>query len=110
MSDIRFKRQHPLTLAQAKRVAQKAADDLAEEYDLQSEWDGNTLSFHRTGLSGHMKVSDSDIELEVKLGLLLKAFKGKFESHIAHRLDELLLAAAPGDGAAAKTARKKAKH
>ncbi len=95
MSDIHFMRHHPLTVAQAKKVAQKAADDLAQEYDLQSEWDGNVLNFHRPGVTGCMKVSGDEIDLEVKLGLLLKPFKAKFENHIAHRLDELLLAAAP---------------
>lgn len=105
MSDIHFFRKHPLTLAQAKKVAQKAADDLAEEYELQSEWDGNTLNFHRAGVTGCMKVSASEIDLDVKLGLLFKPFKAKFESHIAHRLDELLLAAAP-DAKPAKAAKR----
>ncbi len=59
-----------------------------------------------------MKVSGDEIDLEVKLGLLFKPFKAKFESHIAHRLDELLLAAAPDAkpskaGKAAKAVSKK---
>lgn len=101
MSEIRFKRAHPLTVAQAKTVAQKAADDLADEYDLNSEWEGDTLNFQRAGLSGQMRVTASEIDLSVKLGLLFTPFKAKFESHIAHRLDELLLAAAPGNGKSA---------
>ena len=113
MADIRFARKHPLTVAQAKKIAQKAADDLAEEYDLESGWEGDTLNFHRSGVTGRMKVSASEISLEVSLGFLFKPFKSKFESHIAHRLDELLLAAAPDAKAAkapaksARTARKK---
>ena len=99
MSDIRFVRKHSLTVARARRIAQKAADDLAEEYDLESEWDGDTLNFHRSGVTGSMSVNASQIELEVTLGFLFKPFKAKFESHIAHRLDELLLAAAPDQGA-----------
>lgn len=106
MSDIHFKRTHPLTLAQAKRVVQKTADDLADEYGLQSEWNGGTLGFNRAGVNGTIQVTESTIELQVKLGLLFKPFQAKFEKQIAHRLDELLLAAAP-DGRALKTAAKK---
>lgn len=103
MSNIHFKRTHPLTLAQAKKVVQKTADDLADEYGLQSDWNGSTLGFNRSGVNGTIKVTESTIELEVKLGFLFKPFQAKFEKQIAHRLDELLLAAAP-DGVAAKPA------
>lgn len=108
MSEIHVKRAHSLPLSHAKKIAQKAADNLAEEYALKSVWDEDTLNFERTGLSGQMRVTSSEIDLTVKLGLLLRPFKSKFENHIAHRLDELLLAAAPGNGkGAAKAGAKK---
>lgn len=90
MSDIKYTRKHNLPLAQAKKIAQKTADDLADEYDLVSEWNGNTLHFHRAGVEGHMHVTEAHIDLNVKLGFLLKPFKAKFEHHIENHLDELL--------------------
>jgi putative polyhydroxyalkanoate system protein len=93
MPDIRFVRKHALTVAQARKIAQQAADDLAAEYDLESEWNGDTLNFARSGVNGAMDVTASEIRLEVNLGFLLKPFKFKFEQHISRRLDELLLAA-----------------
>ncbi len=93
MSDIKYVRKHSLPLAQAKKIAQKTADDLAEEYDLVSEWEDDTLHFHRSGVNGHMRVTPSEIDLDVKLGFLLKPFKAKFEQHIERHLDELLDAA-----------------
>ncbi|GIL04197.1 poly(3-hydroxybutyrate) depolymerase [Betaproteobacteria bacterium PRO7] len=106
MSDIKYTRKHSLPLAQAKKIAQKTADDLAEEYDLVSEWEGDTLHFHRTGVEGHMHVTDSHIDLNVKLGFLLRPFKARFEQHIEHHLDELLDRAKPSH-ASAKAAAKK---
>lgn len=103
MSDIKYVREHSLPLKQAKQIAQKTADDLADEYDLVSEWEGDTLHFHRSGVEGHMHVTPSEIALDVKLGFLLRPFKAKFEQHIERHLDELL-AAAP-----AKTAKATAK-
>jgi|307.fasta_scaffold68045_2 putative polyhydroxyalkanoate system protein len=93
MADIKVVRKHHLTIAQAKKIAQKTADDLASEYDLESEWQGDTLRFSRSGVNGAMAVTGSEIRLDVKLGLLLSAFKTKIEQHIEHRLDELLIAA-----------------
>jgi putative polyhydroxyalkanoate system protein len=113
MSDIKYVREHSLPLKQAKQIAQKTADDLADEYDLVSEWEGDTLHFHRSGVEGHMHVTPSEIALDVKLGFLLRPFKAKFEQHIERHLDELL-AAAPTKPAAkaakgAKTAKTAAK-
>jgi putative polyhydroxyalkanoate system protein len=113
MSDIKYVREHSLPLKQAKQIAQKTADDLADEYDLVSEWEGDTLHFHRSGVEGHMHVTPSEIALDVKLGFLLRPFKAKFEQHIERHLDELL-AAAPAKAAvkiakATKTAKTAAK-
>lgn len=90
MSDIKLIRPHSLPLAKAKALAQKTADALAAEYDLTSEWRGNTLRFQRSGVDGQMHVTDSEIQLDVTLGFLLKAFKTKIAGHIQRNLDELL--------------------
>lgn len=90
MSDIKLVRPHSLPLAKAKALAQKTADALAAEYDLTSEWRGNTLRFHRSGVDGQMHVTASEIELDVTLGFLLRAFKTKIASHIERNLEELL--------------------
>jgi putative polyhydroxyalkanoate system protein len=92
MSDIKLVRTHRLTVPQARAVAQRSADDLAREYDLVSEWHGDTLHFHRSGVEGHMRVTERDIALDVKLGFLLRPFKAKFEQSIGRHLDELLAA------------------
>lgn len=92
MSEIRYKREHHLSVKEAKKVAQKAADDLGREYDLVSEWDGDTLHFHRSGVDGHMHVTAHYIDLNVKLGFLLRPFRSAFEHHIERNIDTLLAA------------------
>jgi putative polyhydroxyalkanoate system protein len=108
MSDINLARPHSLSIAKAKALVQRAADGLATEYDLKSEWHGNTLRFQRSGVDGQMLVTDSAIELSVTLGLLMKPFKGKFVDRIGRDLDKLLAEAEPGaqaKGQAKKRAR-----
>jgi putative polyhydroxyalkanoate system protein len=89
MADIRMIKYHSLPMTQARALVQKAADDMAEEYDLTSQWAGNTLHFRRSGVQGEMRV--------------LKAFKSKFVEHIEHNF-ERLLAKAHADHKPAKPA------
>jgi len=102
MSDIHILRAHHMTLAAAKKAVQQVADDLAQEHDLESEWKGNTLHFSRSGVDGTIRVAASEIEIDVRLGFLLRAFRSSFERHIVTHLDEHLretaLAAGKGTG------------
>ncbi|MFO0144347.1 MAG: polyhydroxyalkanoic acid system family protein [Betaproteobacteria bacterium] len=100
MSDIHYVRKHSLSLTEAKKKVQQAADHLADEYDLQSEWEGDTLHFTRSGVDGHIAVTAKDVTLDVKLGFLLRAFKTSFERHIERNLDDAL--AGKGGGTAGK--------
>jgi len=105
VSEIHYKRMHHLSVKDAKKIAQKAADDLGKEYDLRSEWEGDTLHFRRSGVDGHMHVTAHYIDLNVKLGFLLRPFKSAFEHHIERNLDTLLAASSKGPPAA-KVAKK----
>lgn len=102
MPDIKMIKYHSLPLAQARALVQKAADDLAEEYGLTSRWVGNSLHFRRLGVEGQMRVGDSEIDLEVTLGFLLKAFRAKFVESIEHNFDTLLAKAQTADKSAAR--------
>lgn len=120
MADIQMIKHHSLPLAAARALVQKAADGLAEEYNLSSRWAGDTLHFNRTGVHGEMKVTPSEIQLEVTLGFLLKVFKANFVEHIEKSFETLLAKAhaahkpaskskaGKGDGVRAKTSAKAA--
>lgn len=105
MSDIKLVKRHSLSIAKARALVQKTADDLAEKYDLTSEWDADTLRFRRQGVDGRMQVTDKEIRLDVTLGFLLKAFKGRLLEHIERTLDAVLAERA-AKAPAKKTSRK----
>ncbi len=119
MPDITMIKRHSLPMARARELVQQAADDLAAEFDLRSQWAGDTLHFRRTGVQGQMRVTESEIDLEVTLGFLLRAFKSRFVENIERIFDALLSEAhaaqkaapsrersAPRKKAAVKTAKK----
>jgi putative polyhydroxyalkanoate system protein len=90
MADIELVKPHTLALAKAKALVQQAADTLAAEYGLSSEWHGDSLHFHRAGIAGEMHVTGSDIRLHVTLGFMLKAFKKRLLEQIERDLDRLM--------------------
>ncbi|MBN9460483.1 MAG: polyhydroxyalkanoic acid system family protein [Burkholderiales bacterium] len=87
MSEIHLQRRHKLGLQKAKEAAQKVADDMAESFDIASEWDGNALNFSRAGVSGRMKITRDKVVLEARLGLLLAAFKPRIEERLQKDFD-----------------------
>jgi putative polyhydroxyalkanoate system protein len=87
MSQIHLHRKHTIGLKKAKVAAQKVADDLAQEYGMTSEWEGNALRFNRSGVEGVLRVSRDSVELDAKLGFLLSAFRHKIEEHINDNFD-----------------------
>jgi putative polyhydroxyalkanoate system protein len=88
MSEIRVCRPHGTTLKRALKGAERIAEEMGEEFSLTHEWDGSTLNFHRTGVTGHIAVGKKDIEVYVKLGFLLMALKPRIEHEINRFCDE----------------------
>jgi len=87
MSEIHLQRKHALGLKKAREAAQKVADDMAESFDIESEWDGNALRFSRSGVSGSLTVSKDRVVLDATLGLLLSAFRPRIEERLQKDFD-----------------------
>lgn len=91
MSEILLSRPHRMSLKKARNAAQKVADQLAAEYDVQSEWDGDTLRFARSGVDGTLCITEEEVRLQVKLGFLLAAFRPAIQARIEQSLDRFLV-------------------
>lgn len=105
MADIHIVRAHSMPLKKAREAAGDLAVKLEDKFDLQSEWDGDTLNFQRPGVTGSLALTKSDVTIDVRLGLLLSAFKGAMEEQIGEQLDALF---AGGAAPAKKAVKKKA--
>lgn len=91
MSEINITKKHKLGLKKAKAKVNKLADQLAQDYDLESEWDGDSLVFQRAGVSGQLDVSKDEVQLVMKLGFLMAAFKPKIEAQLISNLDKFVV-------------------
>ncbi|HWS39974.1 MAG TPA: polyhydroxyalkanoic acid system family protein [Arenimonas sp.] len=88
MHAIDIKRTHNLELAKAKKAVQKVANHIADKFDVECEWNGNTLNFQRSGVDGHIKVNPKSIHVFADLGFFLSALKSPIEREINRYLDE----------------------
>jgi len=95
MSDIELVRSHAVSISEAKARVQKIADELAPEYDLSSEWHGNTLHFQRSGLHGQTHVTASHIRLVATLGFLMKPLKNALVDRIERKFQKVFPEPAP---------------
>ncbi len=78
---------HNLGLDGAKNVVAVLAKKLQDSFgsfvkDVQWSDDKTSATVKGSGFDGNFKVSDKDVKLEMNLGLLTSAFKGKIESEI----------------------------
>jgi putative polyhydroxyalkanoate system protein len=90
LANLIITREHELSVKEAKAVAQNMMAELEREYNIESEWDGDTLNFERSGINGCLDVSKDQLQIEMKLGMMLKPFQSKIEAAINDKLDELL--------------------
>lgn len=89
MPDISITQKHALTHKKAKTAAQKVADQMAEEYDMACEWDGDVLMFSRSGISGRLTLSDRQARVEISLGFLFQAFAPAIEEKVAAKMKKI---------------------
>lgn len=91
MATIHIKRQHQLDQAKVRKEVQSLADKLADELSVDCKWEGDRLVFKRTGAHGYINLGESEVELEIKLGMVLSPLKGKIEKTVSSYLDERLV-------------------
>jgi putative polyhydroxyalkanoate system protein len=90
MSDIRIRRAHSKPLAEARKDAERMAQQLKRDFALDYAWDRNVLRFARTGVDGELHVTSKEIRLDARLGFLLAFLKPRIETEAAAILDRLL--------------------
>jgi putative polyhydroxyalkanoate system protein len=90
MSVIRIVRKHNLDEAQIRAHLEELAAEFAEQIGIRYQWNGNQVDIERSGAHGFIRMMPGELELELKLGMLLRPMKGKIEQVINDYLDKHL--------------------
>jgi putative polyhydroxyalkanoate system protein len=86
MADISITQQHALSLQQSKDAAQQVADRMAAEYDMTTQWNGDVLTFERSGLEGRLTLGDKQVQVDITLGGFFKSFAPMIEEKIGRNI------------------------
>lgn len=84
--DIRHK--HSMPLPKARKAVEDVAKKLAQRFDVEYAWEGDTLNFNRSGVDGRIALEREQLHVTAQLGFLLSALKGPIEAEIRRVLDE----------------------
>jgi len=94
MSEVKFQQAHNLGLEKARELAKQWASDSARQMGLSCKHvegaDQDTITFERMGVNGVMTVSGTSFDLNVKLGMMMAAFKPMIESEISKNLGRII--------------------
>ncbi len=94
MSDIKFQQAHDFGMDKARELAIEWMDEAKSKLGLscthQQGTDQDIVHFERPGVKGVMTVSGQNFDLEVKLGMMMSAFKPVIEAEIKKNLSKLL--------------------
>lgn len=92
MADISITQQHTLPHDQARIAAQKVADQMAREYDMNIVWEGDVLIFKRSGIDGTLAVQPNQAVLDITLGFMLKGFADQIEDKLGRNMAKVFAA------------------
>jgi putative polyhydroxyalkanoate system protein len=100
MSDILIQRAHTLGLEKARAIAAQWQREAESEWGMDCTYVSNEtsdsgevqdrLNFERTGASGYLLVTATQLTMKLELGFLMASFKDKIEEKITSNLDKLL--------------------
>jgi putative polyhydroxyalkanoate system protein len=89
MSEIKIQRAHALPVRKARALAERVAEQLKHEFDLDYVWQGQTLRFSRDGVQGALIVAKEEIRIHAQLGFLLSFLKPRIEQEILTQLEKM---------------------
>lgn len=90
MASIEIRRTHALGLERARSAVEVVAQELRQELQARSQWQGDRLKFDCPGAHGHIEVTHDAVCVSVHLSWLLSAAKGRITKSIEETLDRYL--------------------
>ena len=91
MTAIYIQRNHTLGHQGIRDLSEQVAQTLANDYQVTWQWQGEHLTFRRSGAKGVLVPESHQVTIEMKLGLMLIPFAPVIRQGIESQLDTLLI-------------------
>lgn len=91
MKNIRIQREHNLGQTECLKLAEKITDNLIARIGGTKSIDGNVIHYkHMSGSKGILISNESNLQVDVQLGLLVRSFGSSIEKEIHESCDKYL--------------------
>lgn len=91
MSTISLSQNHNKDIEEVRTLVKELARKLDERYQLKSSWQGDdVLELHRQGIKGHLEIDHNEVRVEIKLGMMMAAFKPLIRDEIERAMRQKL--------------------
>ncbi|MGA9575952.1 MAG: polyhydroxyalkanoic acid system family protein [Lysobacterales bacterium] len=88
MSTIDIHAFHNLSHEEALNAADELSADLAEKFGIDYGWEDEVIHFERPGVSGQIRVKETELRIQARLGFMLLMLKGPIEQEIIRYLEQ----------------------
>jgi putative polyhydroxyalkanoate system protein len=91
VSTISLRQSHNKSLGDMRDLIGQMAVKLEERYQLKSRWlNDDEMEVQRSGIKGRIVLGTTEVKVDIKLGLMMGAFKSTIEKEIARSMAEKL--------------------
>lgn len=87
MATIEMSRNHTLGIAGAHQAIENIAQQLHTRLGVDYRWDGETMTFDGSGVDGHAVVGETNVQIEIHLGLFVSPMQGMIRDQLEKYLD-----------------------
>ncbi len=90
MADIDITHNHTLGKDTAKQKAEQVLTNLGSQYGIKGTWSGDVFNINKP-VEGKFTVTDTAVRVEITLGFMMRAIKGKIEEEVKGQLRKALV-------------------
>jgi len=91
MADISKSKTHSIDTAVLKERLEELTSEMEKKFGIKATWEGDTCKLTGKALkSGQICMSDSEVSIELTLGMMAKVFKAQIEKEIDKKVEKLL--------------------
>ncbi|MFT6578511.1 MAG: putative polyhydroxyalkanoate system protein [Zhongshania sp.] len=91
MPNISLRQRHNKSPDELRELIKQMAATLEERYQLSSRWlNDDEVEVTRSGIKGRITLGAAEVKVDIKLGLMMAAFKSTIESEISRSMAKKL--------------------
>lgn len=90
MSDIQLSKEHKLGKERCLELAKELAEKLESRLGGSSKVDGDKVYYSHMGAKGTLEAGECNIDIQVKLNMMARAFKPQIEQEIQRLFDKYI--------------------